>query len=212
MVLAAPALAQSPPASPLNMHRLYQVVGRLYGIDPDLLAAIARVESNNDPRAVSPKGAEGLMQLMPATAQRFAVNNPFDPVDNLLGAARFLSQLRAGAGLTTPFPAALPDLLAAYNAGPAAVAKYQGVPPFRETREYVRRVLWAYLLDQLPPPAPPDLVAHAPAPTPPRQSKWRQGHARHRSRGGDDQVFAQLAKIQHDRASAARVGQPSEPR
>src|SRR5579862_2014910 len=76
-------------ARPLDQHAMFRVVAALYNLDPALLEAIARVESGGDAAAVSPAGAQGLMQLMPATARRFRVADPFDPVDNALGAARF---------------------------------------------------------------------------------------------------------------------------
>jgi hypothetical protein len=112
-----------------------------FKLDPSLLEAIALVESAGRPDAVSPKGASGLMQLMPDTARRFGVMHPLDPVENVLGAARFLSYLHEYAGIED-----LPQLLAAYNAGEGAITRYDGLPPYRETREYVRRVLLAYLL------------------------------------------------------------------
>jgi hypothetical protein len=126
--------------------RLFRAAAELYSIDPDLLAAIASVESGGNSDAVSPKGAQGLMQLMPATANRFRVLDPFDPVSNTLGAVRFISFLRQyrtahGDGA----PLSLPELLAAYNAGEGAVDKYNGIPPYPETQQYVRKVLVAYL-------------------------------------------------------------------
>lgn len=129
--------------------RLIRAVGRMYDLDPELLAAIAHVESDGNPQAVSPKGAEGMMQLMPTTAIRFGVLDPFDPVSNVLGAARFLAFLRTyhprsdGSG---PSVMTLAEMLAAYNAGEGAVDKYRGIPPYAETQQYVRRVLIAYLL------------------------------------------------------------------
>ncbi len=135
-----------------DMHRLYQFVGRLYNIDPDLLEAIATAESNNNPQAVSPKGAEGVMQLMPGTARQLRVDHPLDPVENVFGAARFLTELRAWSRLQAPYGEVdLPAMIAAYNAGPGAVEKYGGVPPYAETQDYVRKVLWLYLLGQPPP-------------------------------------------------------------
>ena len=125
---------------------MFRAAAELYSIDPDLLAAIASVESGGNSDAVSPKGAQGLMQLMPATANRFRVLDPFDPVSNTLGAVRFISFLRQyrtahGDGA----PLSLPEMLAAYNAGEGAVDKYNGVPPYPETQQYVRKVLIAYL-------------------------------------------------------------------
>ena len=121
----------------------------MYDLDPGLLAAIARVESGGNPLAVSPKGAEGLMQLTPATASRFGVVDPFDPVGNVLGAARFLAFLRSyhpRSDGSAQSAMTLTEMLAAYNAGEGAVEKYRGVPPYAETQQYVRRVLIAYLL------------------------------------------------------------------
>jgi Transglycosylase SLT domain len=125
----------------VDEHALFRAVGAMYGLDPDLFEAIAVVESHNDPRAISGKGAMGLMQLMPATALRFKVGDPFDPVESVLGAARFLDYLR---GLQ-PYED-IPKLLAAYNAGEGAVKQYHGIPPYAETRKYVRTVLRLYLL------------------------------------------------------------------
>lgn len=136
-------------ADDVDTERLFRAAARLYGLDPELLAAIAATESGGNADAVSAKGAIGLMQLMPATALRFGIIDPLDPVSNTLGAARFLSYLRACRIETDGAPAhplTLAEMLAAYNAGPGAVDNYRGVPPYRETREYVRRVLIVYLL------------------------------------------------------------------
>jgi soluble lytic murein transglycosylase-like protein len=130
-------------AAAVDVVALSRSVGWLYQLDPDLLLAIARAESGGDPRAVSPKGALGLMQLMPATALRLGVRNPFDPIDNMLGAARFIAELRRSPAATSD--ASLVLILAAYNAGPGAVEKYGGVPPYAETHQYLRRVLRDYL-------------------------------------------------------------------
>jgi soluble lytic murein transglycosylase-like protein len=136
----------APSDANLDTQRLFRAAGVLYGLDPNLLAAIASVESAGNPDAISPKGAQGLMQLMPATAARFGVVNSFDPVSNTIGAARFINYLRqwrAAHGVATPLT--LTELLAAYNAGEGAVEKYGGIPPYPATQEYVRRVLIAYL-------------------------------------------------------------------
>ena len=133
--------------------RMLHAAARLYGLDPELLIAIAHVESGGNPRAVSVKGARGLMQLMPGTAEQFGVENPFDPIDNTLGAARFLNYLREWQARRTDLALNLPELIAAYNAGPHAIEKYHGIPPYAETRQYVRKVLLTYLLSgpgQLP--------------------------------------------------------------
>src|SRR5262249_39621776 len=105
-------------------------------VDPAFIAAVIRAESNGVPTAVSRKGARGLMQLMPATARRLGVRRPFDPKENIRGGTASLAELAARFGDTRP------DLvLAAYNAGERAVEEHKGVPPYRETRDYVRRVL-----------------------------------------------------------------------
>jgi soluble lytic murein transglycosylase-like protein len=104
-----------------------------YRVDPALVRSVIDTESANNPDAISPKGAEGLMQLMPETARRFGVANPFDPRENILGGVRYLKYLQ---GLFQDDTLAI----AAYNAGEGAVAKYRGVPPYQETRTYVERV------------------------------------------------------------------------
>jgi hypothetical protein len=125
----------------IDQPALFRTVGTMYSLDPGLLEAIATAESSNNAAAVSPAGAMGLMQLMPATAWQFSVSDPFDPIDNIIGAARFLSYLRNHQACQD-----LPSLIAAYNAGIGAVQRYRGIPPYAETRAYVRRVLWLYLL------------------------------------------------------------------
>jgi peptidoglycan DL-endopeptidase CwlO len=111
---------------------LFTSAGSRYGVDPSILAAVASQESGFDSSAVSPAGAEGLMQFMPTTAQGLGVN-PFDPSSAVDGAARYLGSLQSKFGST--------DLaLAAYNAGPGAVSKYGGIPPYSETQNYVSAV------------------------------------------------------------------------
>jgi len=107
-------------------------------VDESLIRAIIHAESAYQPDARSPKGAQGLMQLMPATAADLQVGNPFDPAENIEGGTRYLSQLLA------EFNGNVELATAAYNAGPNAVYKYGGVPPYDETREYVRRVKILY--------------------------------------------------------------------
>jgi hypothetical protein len=139
---SASAAGQSIPNQP-NLKALFAAVGRMHNIDPDLLEAIAEVESAGDPLSVSPKGALGLMQLMPATASSFSVLDPFNPVANVRGAADFLDYLR-NRFADNPNLQGLPTLLAAYNTGPSAVEKYGGRPPFAETNRYVQRVIERY--------------------------------------------------------------------
>lgn len=106
-----------------------------HGLDPDLIRAIIQIESGGIPDARSSKGAIGLMQLMPDTSLNLAVSNPFDPKANIWGGTRYLSQL------LERFRGNLVLTLAAYNAGPEKVEKYGGIPPYPETRRYVRKVL-----------------------------------------------------------------------
>jgi soluble lytic murein transglycosylase-like protein len=107
------------------------------GIDSRLLRAVAKAESNGNPRAVSPAGALGLMQLMPDTARGLGVEDPFDARQNVMGGAKYLKQLSGRFG-------DLPRTLAAYNAGPGAVERHGGIPPYRETRNYVEKVIGLY--------------------------------------------------------------------
>jgi hypothetical protein len=139
---AVGAAAHPIPGQP-NMTVVFAIVGRMHNIDPDLLEAMAEVESGGDPWSVSPRGALGLMQLMPATASTFSVLDPFDPVANVMGAADFLDGLRNRFANNLNLQG-LPALLAAYNAGPGAVEKYGGIPPYPETHKYVRRVVERY--------------------------------------------------------------------
>jgi len=120
------------PATPYD--GFIEQLARMDGLDPDLIKAVAMVESGFDPRAVSPKGAMGLMQLMPATAARYDVQDPLDPYESLRAGSRHLRDLLDG------FDGNLTLALAAYNAGAGAVRRYGGVPAYRETRDYVRKV------------------------------------------------------------------------
>jgi soluble lytic murein transglycosylase-like protein len=114
---------------------LIDAAARKSNIDPSFVSALIRAESNFEPRAVSRKGARGLMQLMPATARRLSVRHPFDPASNVDGGVRYLRELVDRFGNQ-------PELvLAAYNAGEQAVESYGGVPPYRETVAYVNRIL-----------------------------------------------------------------------
>jgi soluble lytic murein transglycosylase-like protein len=118
-------------------------------VPPELVHSVIRVESNYNPYAVSPKGALGLMQLIPATARRFGVADAFDPLQNVRGGAAYLRYLLDlyGGNYTLA--------LAAYNAGEGAVARYGDVPPFAETRNYVKLVANRLAGQALPPAAPP---------------------------------------------------------
>jgi soluble lytic murein transglycosylase len=109
-----------------------------YGVPFKLVSAVIRAESGFNPRAVSRKGAQGLMQLMPTTAATLGVRKPFDPRENIDGGVRHLR------GLIDRFPNNLPFALAAYNAGEKAVVQYGGIPPYPETQDYVTKVLAFY--------------------------------------------------------------------
>jgi len=118
--------------------RLAEAVARKRGLDPALVLAVVSVESGFRPEAVSPKGAQGLMQLMPRTAASLGVSDALDPEQNLDAGVRHLE------ALLKLYDGDLTRALAAYNAGQSAVARHGGVPPYRETRAYVRRVLERY--------------------------------------------------------------------
>jgi soluble lytic murein transglycosylase-like protein len=109
-----------------------------YGVPDRLVTAVIRAESGFNPRAVSRKGAQGLMQLMPATASTLGVRNSFDPRENIHGGVRHLR------GLIDRFPGNLPLAIAAYNAGEKAVITYGGIPPYPETQDYVGKVMRLY--------------------------------------------------------------------
>ena len=131
------AAAQPAPAtsSPAGIRELMAHAGAQHDIDADLLASIVHAESNGNVRAVSRAGAQGLMQLMPATASILGVQNSFAPDQNISGGTTYLDQL------LTRYHDDIKLAVAAYNAGPAAVDRYHGIPPFAETRAYVARVI-----------------------------------------------------------------------
>jgi len=110
---------------------------RRHGLPPALVKAVVKAESNFQPNAISDKGAQGLMQLMPATAEDLGVDHPFTPEENVLGGSRYLREMYDRFGDWE-------HALAAYNAGPGAVDRFGGVPPYAETQEYVERVLHYY--------------------------------------------------------------------
>ena len=115
-------------------HLIAEAAAR-HGVDPALVAAVVDAESSFNPNAVSGAGAKGLMQLMDATARGLGVQNPFDPVQNIEGGTKFL------AGLLKQFNGDVRLALAGYNAGPGAVQKYGGIPPYAETQRYVPKVI-----------------------------------------------------------------------
>lgn len=121
-----------------GVERLVRAEAFRAGIDPALAAAVAQAESGFNPSARSPSGAAGVMQLMPATAQALGVADPYDPLANVRGGERYLHELLVRFGGDPRLA------VAAYNAGPGAVERYHGVPPYAETRAYVERVMSAY--------------------------------------------------------------------
>src|SRR5437870_10634052 len=124
-----------PPADTARYAAEIKAASERYGVPERLVQAVIRVESAFNPKAVSVKGAQGLMQLMPETASMLGVRNSFDPKQNIDGGVRHLR------GLIDRFGNNLPLALAAYNAGERAVTAYRGIPPYPETRDYVSRIL-----------------------------------------------------------------------
>lgn len=114
---------------------IFEEAAAKYGVNVDLLKAIGKAESGFNASAVSSAGAVGVMQLMPGTAQSLGVNNPYNARENIMGGAKYISQLLDKYGGNTKLA------LAAYNAGPGNVDKYGGIPPFEETQNYVKRVM-----------------------------------------------------------------------
>lgn len=114
---------------------------RKFGIKSSLIKALIRQESAGNPKAISDKGAKGLMQLMDSTAAMVGVTDPFNPAQNIMGGARYLSQL------IKRFGGDLVKAIASYNAGPGAVEKYNGIPPYPETRKYVRNVMSSMMIE-----------------------------------------------------------------
>ncbi len=125
--------APAPHAAPVNPERLADAAADRYGLPRALVRSVISAESRFQPKAVSPKGAVGLMQLMPDTAQSLGVN-PYDPAQNVDAGTRYLR------ALLEKYHGLLWHALAAYNAGPGAVQKYNGIPPYRETVDYVKRI------------------------------------------------------------------------
>jgi soluble lytic murein transglycosylase-like protein len=154
-----PVAKPGPEPPPAGIDDAVARIAAEHALPEDLLHSVIKVESNYNPFAVSPKGALGIMQLIPETARRFGVGNVFNPIDNIQGGARYLRYLldlyHGNYGLA----------LAAYNAGEAAVAKYGGIPPYAETQKYVVQVRnnWAKPAARKAQPAAPQ---PAPAPAP----------------------------------------------
>ncbi len=132
---------------PRELQPIIQEASGKYGVPSSLIKAVIRVESDFNPEAVSPKGAQGLMQLMPGTAADLQVDNPYNVRENILAGTRYLRML------LEKFNHRLPQALAAYNAGPHRVEKCQTIPPVPETQNYVRRVCLSFLQYQAENPA-----------------------------------------------------------
>ena len=137
-----PVLLQAAPGARPDLKQQYdpivQTYAKRFSVDADLIHSIIRAESNYDSRAISPKGAVGLMQLMPATAAQYGVQDRFNPDENIKGGVKYLKDL------IKLFNGNTAKVLAAYNAGQEALKKFNGIPPYAETVEYIRRVMASY--------------------------------------------------------------------
>lgn len=129
------SVSYSSALSPADLHQMLAIASHEHNVDVDLLASIVKAESGGNAHAISHAGAEGLMQLMPGTAAAHGVNDAFAPDQNVRGGSAYIDEL------LTRYHDNLALALAAYNAGPAAVDKYKGIPPYAETRAYVARVI-----------------------------------------------------------------------
>jgi|SRR5271166_4768214 len=132
------ALKPAPPKAAVPLNQVVDMASAEYHLDPDLVNSVIHAESGFNAHAVSPKGARGLMQLMPGTGNQLGVRDAFDPQANVDGGSRYLRELLERYNFD------LVKALAAYNAGPQRVDQYRGVPPFRETRAYVARIVHEY--------------------------------------------------------------------
>ncbi len=137
LIAKAPAVGKAVETTltPADLHEMLATAGSAHNVDVDLLASVVKAESGGNVRALSRTGAKGLMQLMPGTAADLGVEDSFKPEQNVGGGSAYLDSL------LTKYHDNLAVALAAYNAGPAAVDRYHGIPPYRETRAYVARVI-----------------------------------------------------------------------
>jgi soluble lytic murein transglycosylase-like protein len=133
-----PTDAAVPAGKSMDLQSIVKAASNQHQVDADFIASVIHAESANNPHAVSRKGAKGLMQLMPETAGQLGVKDSFDPADNVDGGVRYLREL------LLLYNNDMIKALAAYNAGPQRVEQYKGVPPYRETRAYVARVIKDY--------------------------------------------------------------------
>jgi hypothetical protein len=135
---APPPAPTVPTEVKLDMNAIMQDAGAKHGLDPDFIASVVHAESGFNVKAVSPKGARGLMQLMPKTAEDLGVTDSFDPAANVDAGTRYLR------ALLDLYNGDVPKALAAYNAGVKRVAQYGGIPPYAETHAYVKRIIAEY--------------------------------------------------------------------
>jgi soluble lytic murein transglycosylase-like protein len=159
------------PLSNPQLESLIHKYSRYYGVDPSLIRAVMRHESGFNTQAVSPKGAQGLMQLMPGTAALMGVKNPFDPEQNIAGGVGYLRHCLDRFGNNVPLA------VAAYNAGPEAVARYCSIPPYSETQAFVQNVMGSYGATGLPAARYPGLAAARAA------ASYKVARAPHRLKG-----------------------------
>jgi soluble lytic murein transglycosylase-like protein len=136
--VARRAVPRGASASTSDLDAAVRAASSRHQLDSDFISSVIHAESSYNPRAVSPKGAQGLMQLMPGTASKLGVRNPFDPAANVDGGTRYLREL------LDYYHDDMAKALAAYNAGPHRVEQYHGVPPYRETHAYVARIIREY--------------------------------------------------------------------
>jgi hypothetical protein len=137
-VVVPARMAKPQSLKPQDLNQVINTISDRHHIDPDFISSVIHAESGFNPRAVSPKGAQGLMQLMPGTASKLGVSNAFDPRANVEGGTRYLTELLQRYNFDVI------KALAAYNAGPLRVQQYGGVPPYQETRAYVARIVRDY--------------------------------------------------------------------
>lgn len=131
-------IASTPISKKTAFNDIISEMSSKYSVPAKLISKVIQAESNFDPNAVSPVGAQGLMQLMPKTAEWLGVKNPYDPKENIEGGVKYLKSM------LNKYDGDLSLALAAYNAGPGNVDKFQGIPPFKETEDYVEKILKSY--------------------------------------------------------------------
>lgn len=181
---------------------IIQEASALYDVDADLIRAVIQTESRFDHKAVSPVGAQGLMQLMPNTARSMGVKDPFDPRENILGGVKYLSRLLERYDGNTALA------LAGYNAGPTNVRRHRGLPPFRETQGYVRKiarlVAGSDAAFSIPAPKPRPKVRRAASRKPTRKkATLRSASVKRAALRGTKATAAKKARVSASRKSSA---------